>query len=109
LPLYLEHDFHNRKLYENKADPKLPIGTKIEDFTVVDKVQNYFIGRTEKVRSVGWNPRLKLAEHTEFFTRARGQLCTVYHPHMKTLHVKYPFDIAYLTFRWRTADAANDR
>ncbi len=68
---------------------------------MVNKVQNYFIGRTETVKLVKWKPELKVLEHTEFFTRAAGKLVTVFHAGMQILHAKTPFDIAYLQKRYR--------
>lgn len=109
LPLYTRHRFEEQAIHPTDAAPQLPIGTMIEDCVVVDKVQNYFMGRTETVRKVGWRPDLKVFEHTEFFTRARGQLVTVFHPDMAILHVKYPFDTGYMVYRWRTPSDATFR
>ena len=102
LPFYIVHDFHDMPLFGGAAEPKVPIGTEIDGLSVVNKVQNFFIGRTETVRKVKWKPELKVREHTEFFTRARGQLVTVFDPEMKVLHAKTPFDIAYLAIRYGT-------
>jgi hypothetical protein len=104
LPLYIEHEFEKGAVFPTVAQPKLPLGTRIGDGLVVDKVQNYFIARTESVKKVRWNESLKLQEHTEFFTRARGRLVTVYLPEMKILHVRTVFDLNYLRYRWRTAE-----
>jgi GT2 family glycosyltransferase len=39
---------------------------------VCDLVENFFIARTESVRALGgWDDRLKVAEHTDFFIRAK--------------------------------------
>jgi hypothetical protein len=100
LPLWTVHNFHDLKLSE-KAEPKIPLGTKVADRVVVDRVQNYFIGRTEAVRKVKWSPALKVLEHTEFFSRAKGKLLTVYDPSMLILHVKWPFDLHYMRKRYR--------
>ena len=101
LPLYTQLDFQNTALYPSANQPVIAPGTVIGEHVVVNKVQNFFIGRTETVRSVKWNPELKVREHTEFFTRACGQLVTVFHSGMKILHAKTPFDNEYLKFRYR--------
>lgn len=101
LPLYIEHEFDKQAIGETSTMPLLPLGTRLGEGVVVDKVQNYFIGRTETVRALGWNEIYKLQEHTEFFTRARGKLVTVYLKSMRVLHVKYPFDLEYLAYRNR--------
>jgi hypothetical protein len=37
-----------------------------------DLVENFFIARTQRVRELGgWDDRLKIAEHAEFFIRAK--------------------------------------
>ena len=37
-------------------------------------VLNFFMAHTDKVRQIGWDNELKLAEHTDFFLRAKGKL-----------------------------------
>ncbi|MDP2654939.1 MAG: glycosyltransferase [Candidatus Omnitrophota bacterium] len=37
-----------------------------------DLVFNFFLGQTDRVSAVGWEPELKLAEHTDFFLRAKA-------------------------------------
>ncbi|KAF7664559.1 hypothetical protein LDENG_00172560 [Lucifuga dentata] len=41
---------------------------------VTDAVINFFMGRTDKVRQVGFNPRLSRRGHLEFFVDALGSL-----------------------------------
>ena len=100
LPLHIKHEFHLQSLNKKQAIDSAP-GTKIGGLEVVAKVQNYFIGRTARVRAHKWNPALKVAEHSEFFARARGRLLTVYDPKMTILHAKWPFDLAYNRKRFR--------
>ncbi|KAF7209820.1 4 N-acetylgalactosaminyltransferase 1-like, partial [Nothobranchius furzeri] len=44
------------------------------DCVVVDAVINFFMGRTDKVRQVGFDPRLSRAAHLEFFVDGLGTL-----------------------------------
>ncbi|XP_018521549.1 beta-1,4 N-acetylgalactosaminyltransferase 1a [Lates calcarifer] len=44
------------------------------DCVVVDAVINFFMGRTDKVQQVGFNPRLARQAHLEFFIDALGSL-----------------------------------
>lgn len=104
LPLHSRHPQERGPLFEGLPQPKIPLGTKIEHCEVVDKVQNFFVARTDAVRKVGWNEALKTSEHAEFFMRARGTLVTAFDPDMHILHVKYPFDVKYLVYRWRTPE-----
>ncbi|KAF4116342.1 hypothetical protein G5714_003831 [Onychostoma macrolepis] len=45
-----------------------------EDCILVDGVVNYFLGRTDAVRRVGFDPFLKRVGHSEFFMDGLGQL-----------------------------------
>ncbi len=100
LPFYILHDFQNIPV-SSSVPPKIPLNRMFGENRVVDKVQNYFIARTEAVRRVRWNDDLKVSEHTEFFTRARGQITTAFRDDMLVLHAKTPFDIAYHRHRFR--------
>jgi len=45
-----------------------------DPFTLCDMTHNFFIARTEKVKSFGgWNPILKGGEHQNFFIRAKNK------------------------------------
>lgn len=45
---------------------------ELEDCTLCDIVGNFFIARTESVRQMGgWDQRLKVGEHEDFFIRAK--------------------------------------
>jgi hypothetical protein len=60
---HVEHDY----LVQN------PVNEGEQGPTYCDIVLNFFMARTAAVRAVGgWNARLKLAEHTEFFMRAKS-------------------------------------
>jgi glycosyltransferase involved in cell wall biosynthesis len=51
-----------------------------------DIVFNWFVADTDAVRQVRWDPLLKLAEHTDFFLRARGVLKVGYNPDVSVSH-----------------------
>ena len=72
LPLLITHDTEDARLFGNPAAPIIAPGTKVGPMTVKDKVPNFFLARTESVRAIGWDPELKLLEHADFFSRARG-------------------------------------
>ncbi len=125
LPFYILHGFQDIPV-PSPAEPKTPLNRMLGKNRVVDKVQNYFIARTEALSRVRWNNDLKIMEHTEFFTRARGRITdqpterlmlsafftrargritTAYRDDMLILHAKTPFDIAYHRHRFRTRTA----
>ncbi len=66
---------------------------------VYDRPAQFYLARTRSVAAVGWEPRLKTAEHTEFFWRARGRLTAVYDERFRVLHAKTPFDVEYMDKR----------
>lgn len=101
VPLYTEQPFERGPLGPTDAQPLIPLGTRFGPAVVVDKVQNYFLGRTDRVRRVPWDPDYAMREHTRFFTDARGKLVTAFHPKMRILHVRDHFDLHYFAYRWR--------
>jgi len=86
-------------LYPTRRKPVLPIGMKLGATTVRDKVPNFFVARTERLRSVGYDPAIKRLDHADFFTRARGRLVTTYLDRFRCLHAPTPFDQRYMRFR----------
>lgn len=80
-------------------DGDRPLTERIDGLQRRHKVPNFFIARTERLRLVGWDDRLKRLDHLDFFTRASGLLCTVFDPGLRCLHAKTPFDRNYMQFR----------
>lgn len=66
---------------------------------VYDRIACFWVGRTKRVAKVGFDPRLKLVEHTEFFWRARHELVTVFDERFRVLHGKTPFNAKYMEKR----------
>ncbi len=99
LPFIKAADYRGIGLFPTSAKPLYPVGSFIGPFPVYDKVPNFFIARTERLRLVNWDPQLRLIEHADFFTRARGVLATVYNDKLRCLHAKTPFDKHYMSYR----------
>ena len=99
LPFYTSTDYSKAKLFPTEANPTVPVGSVVGGLPVYDKVANFFLARTERLRLVNWDPALKRIEHADFFTRAKGVLTTVYNRDMKCLHAPTPFDRAYMQSR----------
>lgn len=106
LPLYVMHDYRSAHLFHTGAAPLHRPGTLIAGLPVLEKVPTFFIGRTGRVREVGWNPQLKRLDHADFFSRARGVLTTVLDERWKVLHAKTPFNRGYMRMK---LDTAHDR
>ena len=99
LPLYSSRGSALDPIYPTSALPLVPLGSRFGRAVVCDKVPNFFVARTEKLRLVGWDRRLKRVEHGDFFTRARGVLTTAFLPEFSCLHVQSPFDRDYMRRR----------
>jgi len=106
LPSFKSADYTDAKLWPTEASPILPKGSEVAGMKVLDKVPNFYIARTERLRRVGWDPRIKRIDHADFFTRAKGVLVTVFNPTFKILHAQTPFNDRYLQKRY---DVAQDR
>ena len=92
LPDFTAHDYSWVTMQLRDVAPEFPPGSYVGGLPVYSKVPNFFIGRTEAVKAIGWRDELKVMEHQEFFTRAFGVLTTVYDERLRVLHAKNPFD-----------------
>ena len=99
LPLFIKHDSRGSRLFPTDAAPKISEGTRIGPAEVMEKVPNFFVARTDAVRPIGWDPELKLLEHADFFTRARGRIVSARWGGWRILHCRDPFDRTYREFR----------
>lgn len=100
LPLWQAPDYTTARLFAYRGEPIRPAGTVIDGLPVLHKVPQFFIARTERIRLVGWDDKLKRVDHTDFFTRAYGVLVTVYDRDFTCLHdTRSKFDAHYQRFR----------
>jgi glycosyltransferase involved in cell wall biosynthesis len=99
LPFFNIVNYREAYLYPSSEVPKHPAGFWVGGFEVFNKVANFFIARTDRLKLIGWDPALKLIEHADFFTRAKGVLTTVYDPSFKVLHAQNSFDRNYMRHR----------
>ena len=68
-----------------------------------DILHNFFIARTAKVISVGWDNVLKNYEHLDFFVQAKIKKVKVgYLPEVAVDHNRNPKDENYLSYRLDT-------
>lgn len=99
LPLFSSRGSARNLVYPTPASPRLTLGTRLGEVIVCDKVPNFFVARTDKLRQVGWDARLKRMDHADFFTRARGVLAVGFLARFACLHAQAPFDSAYMARR----------
>jgi len=99
LPHFHASDYRTAGLFPTTAQPVRTIGSTIGPFEVFDKVPNFYIARTERLRLVDWDSQIKRMDHADFFTRARGVLVSVYNPQLRCFHAQTLFDAHYMQHR----------
>jgi len=106
LPSFKSSDYSKANLHNTNVKSVLPYGSHIADLPVFDKVPNFYIARTDRLKLVGWDTNIKRLDHADFFTRAKGVLVTVFNKNFKVLHGQTPFNKIYMDKR---NDVENDR
>jgi len=91
-------------LFAGAREPRIPLGTVIDELPVVGKVAQVYLARTDSVRAVGWDENLRMVDHRDFFSRASGRLVTVQHDRVLAYHAQTPFDASYARYREDVAD-----
>lgn len=104
LPLYRTVDYREPRLYPVGRDAVKPMGSLVCSMPVYDKVANFYIARTERLRLVGWDETLKRLDHADFFSRAKGVLVTVFNKDFKVLHAQTPYNEVYMSKRFSIED-----
>lgn len=99
VPQLQSFNYASRTLLVTGVAPKAPIGSLIEGIPVLSKVPNFYLARTEAVRAVGYDPRLKRLDHNDFFSSALGRLVCCYDRRWRCLHSQTLFDRHYQSFR----------
>jgi hypothetical protein len=92
-------------IFPTEAQARTPIGSSIGGLRVCEKVPTFFIGRTERIALVSWDPALKRIDHADFFTRAYGVLTTTFNPRLRCFHARTPFDDGYMAKRLDLAES----
>jgi hypothetical protein len=107
LPLYSRRPLREvaGAIYPTEARARTAIGSSIGGLLVCEKVPTFFIGRTERIALVSWDPALKRIDHADFFTRAFGVLTTTFNPHLRCFHARTPFDDRYMAKRLDLAES----
>lgn len=86
---------------------KIPHRTWLDEkHIVLGKTPNVFIARTDAYRTLGYDDRIRMIDHQEFFFRAAGNLVSVLACDSFIFHNHCPFNYAYQVYR---ADCEGDR
>lgn len=107
LPLWRTADYSTARLFAYRGAPRVREGVVLDGLPVSYKVPNFYVARTDRVRAVRYDDKLKRQDHNDFFTAAYGELVCVIDRAMVCLHAHSFFDAHYQSFRMDTsADAA---
>lgn len=63
------------------------------------KVPQFYMARTETIRQVGWDERIKVLDHSHFFGRLVGKATVRFLPDVSILHARTQFNKHYMEFR----------
>lgn len=75
-----------------------------EGYPLYDIILNFFIAKTDVIKKIRWDEELKLAEHTDFFLRAKDyNIKITYTPDIQIRH-NHDRSIEYSKFRSRGKD-----
>lgn len=99
LPLRIVHSYAQTSVFATGKQPLKTPGSLIGGFPVHLKVPNFYIARSERIRLVGWDEKLKRLDHADFFSRAVGVLSVVQNSSFKVLHYPTYFSKRYLNKR----------
>lgn len=104
LPKMYTDSYVTSPLYKGTKEPIFPEGTNINGYEVSSKVGNVFLARTESLRKVPWDNRLKILEHTDFFSAAAGVLTFVQADNIPVYHARTPWNKKYNEYRGNTKE-----
>ena len=68
------------------------------------KVPQVYLARTESIRRVRWDERLRMVDHRDFFSRASGRIVSVQAQSVWAYHLRTPFDPYYNAYREDVAE-----
>ncbi len=99
LPRWYWLDHGPDALFPGHQPPLRPWGELIGGLPVRLMIEQIYLARTESVRRVRWDERLRMVDHRDFFSRASGRLVVVLDPGVHALHARTPFDANYQAYR----------
>ncbi len=92
-----------RELLPGHLPPLRPFGEVIDGLPVVMKGPQVFVGRTDRLREVPYDERIRMVDHRDFFSSASGRLVFVQSPGLVVFHARTPFDKEYTSYRENVA------
>jgi len=99
LPRWMAHDFGPDALLKGHREPLRPWGELVGGLPVRLKIEQTYLARTEAIRRVRWDPRIRMVDHADFFSRAAGEIVVVLDQAIRAYHARTPFDPEYTRYR----------
>lgn len=99
LPRWMAHDFGPDALFEGHREPLRRWGELIDGLPVRYKIEQTSLARTRAIRRVRWDPNIRMVDHSDFFSRAAGEIVVVLDPSIRAYHARTPFDPEYTKYR----------
>ena len=100
-------------LFPGHQPMRIADGTEIDGLPVIAKGPQVYVARTEALRQVPYDERVRMVDHRDFFSSAAGRLVFVQARWLIAYHARTPFarayvrhrndvraDLAYLTQKW---------
>ena len=99
--------YYGNSMAEAPKELKIPHMTLLDsEHIVLGKTPNTFIVRTDKMKEVGYDNRIRMIDHDDFFYRAAGNMVSVLDRTAFVIHYHNRFDMKYQKYR---ADVDADR
>jgi beta-1,4-N-acetylgalactosaminyltransferase 2 len=94
-----------RELFPGHRPPLLPHGAHVGGLPVLMKGPPMYVARTDRLRRVPYDEKIRMVDHRDFFSSASGRLVFVMAPELVAFHARTPFDKKYTSDR---EDVARD-
>lgn len=88
-----------RDLFPGHLPPLRAFGETVGGLPVVLKGPQVYVARTERLREVPYDERIRMVDHRDFFSSASGRLVFVSAPGVVVFHARTPFDTTYQSYR----------
>ena len=83
------------ELFPGHRPLRIPHGTEIDGTRVVAKGPTAYVGRTEALRQVPYDEKIRMVDHRDFFSSAAGRLVFVQARWLVVYHARTPFNRSY--------------
>ena len=99
-PSFNFKEYYKSPMADAPRQLKIPHMTRLDDeHIILGKVANIYLGRTEKIREVGYDPGIRIIDHHDFFWRAAGVLTCAAALDTVVFHRHNPYDKFYNSYR----------